>query len=109
MGKETRSEMSAIQDDLFPDPPRIDRLAVTKFSLKDGSVIGQLEALTNVPDVAMLTKEAWIEAVAGWLIELTAGSKFSSAISAIHHVDALRAAERIEREEAEAQQSSRRR
>ena len=59
---------------MYPDAPAfIDRVAITRQALKAGELKCEIQAVTNVPNLAALTPEAWTAALFGFLLDLHRG------------------------------------
>lgn len=86
---ETHDDLSVDQL-MYPDcPPRIEAISITRQALKNGELKCELQAVTNVPNLAALTPEAWTNALFGFLFEMHRGdydhfrNSCTSAVSAI--------------------------
>lgn len=78
------------EDWMYPNyPPCIEAIAITKQQLKGVEMKCELQAVTNVPNLALLTPEAWTQALFNLLLEMHGGDydKFrSSCTSAVQAI-----------------------
>lgn len=67
-----------LTDDLFPVVPEISAIGITQLKLKGGEITGQIQAVANVNDIALLDDKAWQKAASLWLMTLCKGDRHAA-------------------------------